>query len=117
MTDDHAITPGVLGLIAVLSIGGLLFLGYGAKIAGDVVTDTPNRAICCTTETWANAPSGYVQGNAQTQTVFCFSGQTDTGCCYQQVSSVSNYPIRILGIRAGPCELGAPEQAYPIWIP
>ena len=115
MSDEHAITPGVLGLIALLSIGGLLFLGFEAKIAGEA-TALPTNVICCTTQTWQNAPIGWVQGNAETNTLFCFPHQTAAGCCYQQMGAISNLPIKVLGVRDGPCSPGVPERSYPIMI-
>ena len=117
MDDDHAVTPGILGLIALLSIGGLLFLGFQASAVGSLVIDSPNNIICCTTETWKNAPIGYTQGNAQTQTLSCYPFQTYASCCYQQVALLSDAPVRVLGVREGPCETTVPEKAYPIWIP
>ena len=115
--EENPITPGILGLLAFLSIGGLLFLGFQAKIAGELVTNTPTNTICCTVETWQNSPIGYTQGNPVTQTFYCYPGQTMSGCCFEQASVFTDKPIKLLGVREGACEPGVPQQAYPVWIP
>jgi len=115
--EEHPVTPAILGLIALLSIGGLLFLGYTAKLTGNAYEETVSSyTICCTSQTWKNAPIGYTQGNAFTTTVYCPAGQGMAACCLQQVSLISDAPIEVLGVRAGVCEQAVPQASYPIWI-
>jgi len=110
MEEEHAITPGVLGLIALLSIGGILFVGWEAQLVGKAVGDS--YPACCTSQSWQRAPTGFISGTAQTKTEFCSPSESVTQCCSRASAARSEQTVRLLGGRRGSCV--APEVSYPV---
>ena len=108
--EQTTLSPGFLGLIALLSIGGLLFLGWQANLIGDVTQ--PAYHLCCSTQNWMTAPTGWVQGNVQTATTYCGVDENPATCC---VRSRAPQSVRVLGFREGSCNVAPPERVYPIF--
>jgi len=104
----EALTPGVLGLLALFAIGGLIFIGWQANLVGLATT---SYAACCTTNTWYDSPTGISQGNAVTTTESCFSTETPSTCCARAATIRAGLPVSVLGSKTGSCT--APETGYP----
>lgn len=113
MKEDDALTPGVIVLIAVLSLGGLVFVGYEAALVGNAI-DSPYYA-CCSVETWRHSPTGYSQGEAILSTESCFSYEDPSQCCVRATSERADYPFKLTGAKFGMCE--KLEVSYPIMVP
>lgn len=116
-SDEHPISPAILGLIAFLSIGGLIFLGITAKLTGHAYAEIDSsNAVCCTTQTWQNAPIGYVQGQAWTTTIYCNPYESMASCCLHQIAQIARAPVDVVGVRIGACHPSVPQASYPIWV-
>lgn len=110
--EQESLTPGVLLLVAILSIGGLMFLGYTATLTGNAA-GMPYTA-CCSVESWRNAPIGYVQGEGITTQESCNSYESPAQCCLRAAQARSEYPLRLLGAVPGSCN--RPEVNYPVQV-
>lgn len=112
MESGDALTPGVIALIAVFSIGGLAFVGWQAALVGNAI-DVPYYA-CCSIEAWENAPTGYAQGTAVTSTEACESFESPSQCCVRTARERGEKPFRFLGAVYGQC--GRPSVSYPVHV-
>lgn len=111
---ESGISPGVVFLVALFSIGGLLFvswIGTQGSITGNVITAP--YATCCTAEPWGTSQAGYRQGTSQTWTVLCDAHELPTKCCYRAGKDRFRSPVKLLGSSAGTCEATSPEVVYP----
>lgn len=115
MAREVVLTPGVLLLLAVLSVGGLMFLGWQASLVGNA-TAWPYEA-CCTVETWRHSSTGFKQGEAITTTETCRAHESPGSCCLRNAGEKIEYPVRLLGAMAGRCEALPPELNYPVSVP
>ena len=106
-------SPGLLTLLAVVAVGGLVVLGFQAESTGKVAL---NFQACCTTETYQNAPTGFIQGNAITTTESCWAGESASTCCLRNVASRSELPIRLLGAKINACQRPSPDISYPMQV-
>ncbi len=88
-------------------------VGYPAPIS--LQARTPAYAVCCTMQTWRNAPTGYAQGTAESNTGYCDELETPGQCCARTSADISNYPFKLIGFKHGACA-APPEISYPIWI-
>ena len=74
-------------------------------------------SICCSTEMWRHSPSGYAQGEAQTNTEYCQSFESPNQCCVRAARYKSDVQFKLLGTTLGPCGSSLPVRAFPMWIP
>ncbi len=111
----HGVSPGVLGLIAVLSIGGLLFIGWQASILGNYVSGPYSTsgpyASCCTVEPWSSSIAGYSPGAGLTTTEICKPTELPQRCCVRAASERYHTPVKLLDSGQGTCP--GPEVSYP----
>lgn len=107
--DQSALTPAVLGLLALLSIGGILFLGWEAKTVNNAIIG--DYVACCTTAVRGYSPTGLRQAEAITTTENCESTDTPEMCCAKNVAIRSGHPIQVIGARSGSCLM--PKVEYP----
>ncbi len=112
---ESGLSFGALALVAVLSIGGLMLLGWQFSVVGNATVDT--YSACCTVETWRLSPNGYTQGNAETFTSFCRAYESDAQCCIRDGLSRFEHPIGLIGSKYGACENRVPESSYPVYVP
>jgi len=110
--EKEELTPGILALIAVFSIGGLVFVGWQAELVGKATS--PPYYACCSVESWRNAPVGYVQGEAVTTTQSCSGAERLVQCCARAAGQRSEYPFKVVGAKYGSCE--SPQENYPIMV-
>ncbi len=112
--QPHHLSPGVIGLIALLSIGGLLFVGWEAKVTGDGMTGAVSyiSSACCTFKTWEYSPQGERKSTSVTTTETCYPGETPTQCCAHAGKYIPKYPAEILSASPGVCV--PPELSYPL---
>jgi hypothetical protein len=112
---DSGISPGVVFLVALLSIGGLMFvswIGTSSSITGGAVVSPP-YAACCTASPSGTSMAAYRQGTAQTWTALCNYGELASLCCVRSGRDRFRLPVNLLGSTPGTCETGAPETVYP----
>ncbi|MBS3148972.1 hypothetical protein J4219_08925 [Candidatus Woesearchaeota archaeon] len=98
--------PLVLALIAVLAIGGLVVLGYGANVVGSAVYES--RTVCCTGEAWRFGSSGLIQLGAQTYDSVCSGWENTRQCCLRVAGSKNQ---RYICGKDGSCV--PPQVSYP----
>lgn len=115
MEPEHGVSPGVLGLIAVLSIGGLLFIGWQASIVGQYTTGPYSTSGpysgCCTVSPWSSSIAGFSPGAGLTTTEVCKPTELPQRCCVRATTDRYHSPVRLLNAREGMC--AAPEVSYP----
>lgn len=100
-SGEEGLSKAMLVLVAVLSIGGLAFLGFSAHIAGRVSYDgQPVDLACCTIQPYRSAPTGYVQLMPQTTTENCGPAETERQCCQRIAQDRAG---RLVGARYGNC--------------
>jgi len=107
----HQLSPGMLGLIALLSIGGLIFLGWQSSIVGHATIEP--YSMCCSVATWQYSASGWMKGEPMTQTAYCDALDNPRDCCAKSVKT--DIPVRVLGMREGACN--PPQKSYPAPVP
>jgi len=115
-TEDSGISPGVVFLIALFSIGGLLFVGWvGTKgdITGDVIR-SPYSA-CCTVEPWDLSEAGYRQGTGITSTELCDGSELPNRCCVRAGKDRFKSPVKLIESGFGACREG-PSVNYPTYF-
>lgn len=116
--SEHGLSPGVLGLIAVLSIGGLLFVGWQASVAGQYVAGPYATrgpfAACCTVEPWGSSQAGFRLGTGLVSSEDCQAFEDPTRCCVRGTRDRYHSPVRLLNAHAGICS--APEVSYPFAV-
>ena len=102
------LSPGVVGLIALLAIGGLLFIGWqSASITGDVASP---YFSCCTVQPWTSYASGYRQGYTSTNSELCDPLEMPNRCCVRAGRERFNGPVNLYHASYGQC---SPDIAYP----
>lgn len=106
------LSPAVVAVIALLSVGGLLFVGWlgSDDITGNAVIQSP-YAACCTVQPWGSSISGYSAGSDFTSTELCDPFELPQRCCMRAGTSRFHSPVRLLDSRVGVCP--APELSYP----
>ncbi|GEM_PF-2524063 len=109
--EEHHISPGVLALIAVISIGGLLFIGWQASTITGNVLSGPYYA-CCTVQPWGSSASGYRQGVTQTNTELCDQIELPNRCCVRAGRERYNSPVNLVSSSFGTC---SPAKSYPAY--
>lgn len=112
--QESAISPGVVALIAVLSIGGLLFLGWGASTTNNAIFE---YEVCCSVQTWSQGAKGLYQGVAQTTTEKVLPGETPSEGCVRKASLRNNAPVTLLGVIDGKCSFDKPQVQSPSYVP
>jgi hypothetical protein len=114
-TEDSGISPGVVFLIALFSIGGLLFISWlgsdSSGITGNVVSAP--YAACCTASPTGTSMAAYRQGTGQTWTSLCEKSETPSRCCMRAGKDRFRSPVSLLGSSPGTCEASSPEVVYP----
>ncbi len=112
---EHGVSPGVLGLLAFLSIGGLLFVGWQASITGQYTAGPYSTSgpflSCCTVEPWGSSITGYNPGTGITSTEVCTPTELPQRCCVRAARDRYNSPVRLLYSHEGTCV--GPEVNYP----
>lgn len=111
--NKKGLTASILVLIAVLSIGGLMFLGWLGEpsVTGELSYQSP-YSVCCTVNPWTSASSGYRQGEDFTSTEICDPFELPQRCCMRAGINRFKGPVRLLDSRVGVCP--GPELSYPV---
>jgi len=115
--EESGISPGVVFLIALFSIGGLLFVGWvGSKadITGDVIRGQYNA--CCTVEPWDLSMAGYRQGTGVGSTAVCDASELPNQCCVRAGKDLFRSPVKLIYSIAGACREGGPAVNYPSYF-
>ena len=113
-TKDSGISPGVVFLIALFSIGGLLFVSWiGAKgsITGEVISAP--YSSCCTVAPWGTSQAGYRDGTGITFSSICYSDELPSKCCLRSGKNKFMSPVKLLGSNWGTCLPAGPQVSYP----
>jgi hypothetical protein len=114
-TEDSGISPGVVFLIALFSIGGLLFVSWigqsSNSITGNVISAP--YAACCTAQPTGTSMAAYRQGSGQTWTTLCEPSEVPSRCCVRAGKDRFRSPVSLLGSSPGTCESSAPDVVYP----
>lgn len=110
--EKHHLSPGVLGFIALISVAGLVFVGWlsSGGITGGAIYETPYYS-CCTVEKYGSAPGGFSKGNAAATTEICGSNELPNRCCVRASRDRFKTPVRLINSHAGICP--GPEVSYP----
>jgi hypothetical protein len=111
---EHGLTPGVIALIAILSVGGLTFLGWQASTVNNAIFE---YNVCCTVQTWSQGAKGLYQGTAQTTTERIYPGETPSEGCVRKASLRNNAPVTLLGVVDGKCSFDRPQVQAPSYVP
>jgi len=106
--SSQPITPFTLVLIAIVSIGGVLFIGWQANVVGNVAS---GYIACCTVQTWSHSPAGYIASPPVVTNEVCAAGEFSYQCCARAGAAHVKPPIRVLASRTGSCS--SPEISYP----
>jgi len=113
---EHGLSPGALGLLALLSIGGLLFVGWQASIVGNYISGpyeiSGPYAACCSVEPWGSSQAGFRQGTGLTTTEVCKASELPQRCCVRSTRDRYSSPVRLLHAQVGTCS--SPEMSYPL---
>lgn len=112
--QESALTPGVIALIAILSVGGLVLLGWQAKTVNNAIFEYD---VCCSVQTWYQGSKGLYQGVAQTTTERVLPGQTPAEGCILAASKRNNVPVSLLGFVEGKCVFDRPQLESPSYVP
>lgn len=116
---EHHVRPVAVLFIALLSIGGLLYLGWQANLASGVTGNVAAEpyASCCTTQEWRSSSTGFSQGFSSTRSVICGAHELSESCCVRDAAQRSRYPVRLIGAKEGYCAKDAPKKEYPSNVP
>ncbi len=115
-SEGSGLSPGFIILVALLSIGGLLFLGWQSIVVGEYTyTITPYAenpyTSCCTVQPWGSSASGYRQGTGVTNTELCGPDELPNRCCVRAGRERFDSPVNLVASSVGSC--AAPEVSYP----
>jgi len=116
-TEDSGISPGVVFLIALLSVGGLLFVGWvglKADVTGDVLR-SPYSA-CCTVQPLTLSEAAYRQGTGVTSTELCEGSELPNRCCLRAGKDRFRSPVSLIESGFGACRQGGPQISYPAYF-
>ncbi|MBI4146346.1 hypothetical protein HY489_03335 [Candidatus Woesearchaeota archaeon] len=114
--SEHSVRPAAVLFIALLSIGGLLFLAFlsNPSIVGEAVANP--RVACCTTQEWRSAPTGYIQGALSTKNEYCSQFESIDGCCVRNAAMRTEGKVRLVGAKEGMCSYTLPKKEYPAFV-
>lgn len=103
----------VFGLVALSAIATLVLIYINFSGVSGFATGTV--PACCTVQVEVLSPVGITQGVASTHSVTCVPGETFSNCCMRELSAEFQNPLRLLGVRAGSCQM--PQTNYPMSVP
>ncbi|RJQ21831.1 hypothetical protein C4580_01560 [Candidatus Woesearchaeota archaeon] len=117
--QPHHVRPVVVLMIAILSVGGLLFLGWQAKLANNITGNAfaDSYVACCSTQEWRTGSTGLFQGVTATRSVACAGNELKESCCLRDGGMRSKYPVRLVGAVEGYCSRDRPKVEYPAQVP
>jgi len=112
--EEYHISPGTLGLIALLSIGGLLIVGWQSSSITGGLSTVPYYA-CCTVQPWGSSASGYRQGTGITTSEMCDPVELPNRCCVRAGRDRYNMPVNFVSSSFGMCapQTSSPAMSYP----
>ncbi|MBW3016189.1 hypothetical protein KY309_01090 [Candidatus Woesearchaeota archaeon] len=110
--EHHGISPAILGIIALLSVGGLIFIGWQANLTGKAISG-PYFA-CCSVQPWGSSASGYRQGTTAVNTELCDPSELPNRCCVRAGRERYDAPVNLIGSSSGACSPSIAYPAYPV---
>jgi len=107
--EKRRLSPGVLGLLALLIIGGILFIG-NVNLTGQAILEP--YSACCTLRSWMYSREGEKLASPLTTQETCYPIESPFNCCTRVGSQHPEYyPVKVIDAGAGACS--APQLSYP----
>ncbi len=104
------LSPGIIAILALFSIGGLVFLGFQAAISGNYISASSDYSACCTVLPWGSSPAGFSQDSGATNSELCSASELPNKCCVRAGRARFNSPVNLVSASVGSC---SPELSYP----